>query len=162
MTLSNPIPKQSLPGSTKRELAFPSNFTLNHLLPNGSNIRTQKLNIMKKKLLTLIASAIVGLSAFAAATPQFPGGKEALDNYITTNLKYPERPLNQGIEGVVKVEFTVNTDGSIGSIKIVRLVDPDLEAEAIRLVKSMPAWIPADQGPDTATVEIPFLIPNEQ
>ncbi|MBD5284607.1 MAG: TonB family protein [Bacteroides sp.] len=117
---------------------------------------------MKKKLLTLIASVAIGISAFAAATPQFPGGKEALDNYITTNLKYPERPLNQGIEGVVKVEFTVNTDGSIGSIKIVRLVDPDLEAEAIRLVKSMPAWIPADQGPATATVEIPFLIPNEQ
>ncbi len=116
---------------------------------------------MKKKLLTLIGAVIVSISAFAAATPEFPGGKEALDNYIATNLKYPERPLKQGIEGIVRVEFTVNTDGSIGSIKIVRLVDPDLEAEAIRLVKSMPAWIPADSGPATATVEIPFLIPGE-
>lgn len=117
--------------------------------------------LMKKKLLALIVGVMAALSAAAASVPQFPGGKEALDNYIATNLKYPERPMNQGIEGIVQVEFTVNTDGSIGSIKIVRLVDPDLEAEAIRLVKSMPAWIPADSGPAKATVDIPFLIPGE-
>lgn len=116
---------------------------------------------MKKKLMTLIAGAMVAVSAFAGATPEFPGGKAALDNYISTNLKYPERPLHQGIEGVVRVSFTVNADGTIGSIKIVRLVDPDLEEESIRLVKNMPNWIPADSGAATATVDIPFLIPDE-
>ena len=111
-----------------------------------------------KKLTLLLAAVLTSIVAMAASTPQFPGGKEALDSYIKENLKYPERPKNQGIEGIVTVEFTVNADGTVGAIKIVRLVDPDLEAEAIRLVKTMPAWIPADGGPAKATVEIPFLL----
>lgn len=113
---------------------------------------------MKKKLLMLAAASMIGLSALAGATPEFPGGQEALKAYITDNLKYPERPLKQEIEGIVQVQFTVNADGTIGSIKIVRMVDPDLEAEAIRLIKSMPKWVPADSGAATATVDIPFLI----
>lgn len=56
----------------------------------------------------------------------------------------------------------MKSDGSIGSIKIVRMIDPDLEQEAIRLVKSMPKWTPADDGGNpvdaTATVAIPFIL----
>lgn len=63
---------------------------------------------------------------------------------------------------MVTVQFTVNTDGSIGSIKIVRMVDPDLEQEAIRIVKKMPAWIPADKDgspvESTAEVAVPFVL----
>lgn len=116
---------------------------------------------MKKKLMTLAAAAMIGLTAFAGAKPEFPGGQKALDEYISSNLKYPERAKNQEIEGIIQVQFTVNADGTIGSIKIVRLLDPDLEAEAIRLVKNMPNWIPADSGAATATVDIPFLIPGK-
>ena len=100
------------------------------------------------------------LSLLAAENPTFPGGDEALNAYIAQNLKYPPTAKENGIEGVVNVSFTVNPDGSIGSIKIVRMVDPDLEQEAIRLVKNMPAWTPADSNgqpvPAQATVAIPF------
>ena len=105
------------------------------------------------------------VSAFADAPAQFPGGKEAMDSFIKSHIQYPAAAKDNGIEGVVNVSFVVNTDGSIGTIKIVRLIDPDLEQEAIRLVKTMPAWTPAEKGgaPEKSTVEIPivFELPSE-
>lgn len=100
----------------------------------------------------------VSMLAYGADKPEYKGGQEALDNYIATNLKYPKRAADNGIEGVVNLQFIVKTDGSIGTIKVTRLIDPDLEAEAIRLVKSMPAWIPADSNgqPVEATVTLPI------
>ena len=103
-------------------------------------------------------------TAFAGPKPEYPGGQQALQEYITTNLKYPDTAKANGIEGTVDVAFTVKTDGTIGAIKIVRMVDPDLEAEAIRLVKGMPAWTPADNNGkpvDAQTqVQINFLLPR--
>ena len=98
-----------------------------------------------KKLFTLAATAFLAFAAYAAA-PQFPGGKQALDEYIASNMKYPETAKSNGIEGAVDVAFTVKADGTIGAIKIVRMLDPDLEAEAIRLVKNMPKWTPGDNN----------------
>jgi len=117
---------------------------------------------MKKILfsLALVLSAVI--SAPAATTPSFPGGDEALTEYISANMKYPDIAKENGIEGVVPVSFVVKTDGSIGSIKVLRMIDPDLEAEAIRLVKSMPAWIPAKENgvavESTRTLDIKFRL----
>ena len=101
--------------------------------------------------------------AFAADKPQYPGGDAALKEYIKSNLKYPQAAIDHGVEGTVDVAFVVKTDGSIGTIKIVRMVDPDLESEAIRLVKGMPAWIPADKNGTPveapAQVAIDFVMP---
>lgn len=76
----------------------------------------------------------------------FPGGEKALAEYIETNRKYPQTAKNYGIEGVVDIKFLVKTDGKLEQLSIVRLIDPDLETEAIRLVKEMPAWQPATVG----------------
>lgn len=117
---------------------------------------------MKKFILAL--AALLGMSAGAwALTPAaFPGGEAAQEKYIAENLKYPAQAKENGIEGVVSVVFTVKADGSIGNIKIKRMVDPDLEGEAIRLVKNMPAWIPAnDNGSPVESVaetDIPFTL----
>lgn len=118
---------------------------------------------MKKLLLTL-AVAIGSIFAVDAAkvAASFPGGEAAQQEYIIANLKYPQTAKDNGIEGVVGVLFTVKTDGSIGNIKIKRMVDPDLEAESIRLVKSMPAWVPASNDgiavESTAEIDIPFTL----
>ena len=116
-----------------------------------------------KKILTLFVMAFAGtLLSMAADKPQYPGGDEALNKYITTNLKYPQVAKDNGIEGIVGVQFLVKEDGSIGSIKIIRMVDPDLEQEAVRLVKNMPAWIPADKDGSPveapAQVNVPFIL----
>lgn len=116
-----------------------------------------------KKLAMLVAGLGMGLVAYAGAVPEYPGGKEAMDQYISENLKYPKSAQDNGIEGTVDVSFMVKADGSIGTIKIVRMIDPDLEAEAIRLVKGMPAWTPADNNGKPvdapAQVQINFVLP---
>lgn len=117
---------------------------------------------MKKFLMTIAACLGLGFGAWAITPASFPGGEEAQQQYLLVNLKYPQSAKDNGIEGVVAVIFTVKTDGTIGNIKIKRMVDPDLENEAIRLVKSMPAWEPAlDNGTpveSTAEVDVPFTL----
>lgn len=117
---------------------------------------------MKKIILTatLLTASLTAL----ASDPQYPGGESALNTYISQNMQYPAIAIQNGIEGVVTVEFTVRPDGSVGTIKIVRMIDPDLEQEAIRLVKNMPAWTPAERNgtPVEANVTIPitFTLPE--
>ena len=118
---------------------------------------------MKRILLTLML--LVGAMAlYAADKPTFPGGDEALPNYLSENLKSPTpAPLN-GIEGDVPMQFIVKADGTITSVKVTRMIDPDLEAEAIRLVKAMPAWTPATQNGTpvdaTADITVVFRLPD--
>lgn len=117
---------------------------------------------MKKTILAFAASVAGCLSAMALTPASFPGGADAMAAYIEKNRQYPPTARANGIEGVVNVAFTVNKDGSIGNIRIIRMVDPDLEGEAIRLVKQMPAWTPAsDNGSaveSTAEVSVPFTL----
>lgn len=116
---------------------------------------------MKKLLFTFLLLLSATFTLSAAATPTFPGGEAALKAYLDQNLKYPPRAIENGIEGNVPLQFVVKADGSITSVKVTRMIDPDLEAEAIRLVKNMPAWIPADSGDATADLTIVFRLPDE-
>ncbi|MGK7390792.1 MAG: energy transducer TonB [Candidatus Cyclobacteriaceae bacterium M2_1C_046] len=77
------------------------------------------------------------------ATPK--GGYETFYQYINENLKYPKTARNKGIEGVVYVQFVVNKDGSISDIKVVRNVETDLDAEAVRLIQGAENWNPPTQ-----------------
>lgn len=113
---------------------------------------------MNKKILALAVAAGITIGAAAAEKAQFPGGEEALQTYITENLHYPAAAKDNGIEGNVDLEFIVKADGSISSVKVVRMIDPDLEAEAIRLVTSMPKWTPADSGDTTVKLTVPFRL----
>lgn len=98
---------------------------------------------MKKALLTILVALGLSAGAWAMTPASYPGGAQAYQEYIADNLQYPAPAKENGIEGEVAVQFTVKADGSIGNIRIKRMVDPDLESEAIRLVKQMPAWNPA-------------------
>ena len=120
-----------------------------------------------KRLIILSLALLVGfmMSVYAQTSqPSFPGGDEALMQYLADNVCYPEIAAEMGIEGVVTVEFTVKADGSIADAKIVRMVDPDLEEEALRLVNSMPRWTPAsDNGTPTEarySLPIKFRLPT--
>ena len=76
--------------------------------------------------------------------PVFPGGQEALKNYLQ-KLKYPEAAQKKKIEGRVIVRFVVKKDGAIDDIKVVHSIDPLLDQEAMHLVRSMPKWTPGSQ-----------------
>ena len=78
--------------------------------------------------------------------PQFPGGEAELYQYIQTHIQYPPEYGDVYIQGRVVVQFVVEKDGSIGEVKVVRSLDKDLDAEAVRLVKSLPKFTPARQN----------------
>ncbi|MBR5973289.1 MAG: TonB family protein [Paludibacteraceae bacterium] len=77
---------------------------------------------------------------------EFQGGMNALKEYLRCNLCYPEQAANLGLQGRVIVSFVVNTDSTISNVQIERGVDPLLDDEAIRVVSSMPKWIPGEQN----------------
>ena len=74
--------------------------------------------------------------------PEFPGGDNELLNYISNNLKYPESAKENGISGRVSLLLTINEKGEIADVKIIRGICPELDEEAVRLVKAMPKWEP--------------------
>ena len=78
--------------------------------------------------------------------PSFPGGSQALVDFLRENTKYPEQALKDSIEGRVVVAFVIDTDGSITKPEVVRSVHPLLDAEALRVVKLMPKWEPGSEN----------------
>ncbi len=77
--------------------------------------------------------------------PQFPGGIDSLYAFIQRNLRYPEKAFSYKIEGTVYVTFSVEKDGSISAIKILRDIGGGCGDEVVRVVKLMPKWIPGKQ-----------------
>lgn len=89
--------------------------------------------------------------------PSFPGGTEALLSWISNNLKYPVKAEENGVQGRVVCSFVVDRDGSIQDIQVVKSIDPSLDAEAIRLLNSMPKWTPGMQN--GVSVRTKFTLP---
>ena len=78
--------------------------------------------------------------------PQYPGGQTAMLKYIMENIKYPKQIMEEGIQGRVTVSFIVEKDGRVSNVRLLRSVQPSLDKEAIRVVKSMPKWTPGKQN----------------
>ncbi len=94
--------------------------------------------------------------------PEFPGGDLALRQFIAKTVKYPVSAQESGKQGKVYVNFVVEKDGSVGRVKVVRGVDPALDMEALRVVKSSPKWTPGKQRGEAVavsyTVPINFML----
>ena len=89
--------------------------------------------------------------------PSFPGGPSALMKYLSENVKYPVVAQENGVQRRVVVSFVVEKDGHITDVKVVRSVDPSLDKEAARVVKSMPSWIPGKQN--GSAVRVKYNVP---
>ncbi len=89
--------------------------------------------------------------------PSFPGGNQALMEYLSKNVKYPVVAQENGVQGRVVVSFVVERDGSITDVKVVKSVDPSLDREASRLVSGMPKWIPGKQN--GSAVRVKYNVP---
>jgi protein TonB len=77
--------------------------------------------------------------------PEFPGGDPALLKWISEHISYPTIAAENGIQGRVSCTFTVNVDGSVSDVQVVRPVDPNLDKEAIRVLKMVPKFKPGEQ-----------------
>lgn len=94
---------------------------------------------------------------FAEEMPGFVGGDKALYEYLANNIKYPKREKQIGVEGKVYVEFVVGKKGEITNVKIKKGVSEALDAEAIRVIKSMPNWLPGKQN--GRAVKVIYVMP---
>lgn len=91
--------------------------------------------------------------------PQFTGGNDAMEAYINNNLKYPAEAVKGKITGKVTVSFVVSGKGKVKDVAVVKSVNPALDAEAVRVISSMPDWKPGKQG--GKGVDVQFRVPVE-
>ena len=89
--------------------------------------------------------------------PEFQGGQEELMKFLATRVRYPEAALKVGAQGRVIVQFIVETDGSISNVRVVKKTNDDLDAEAVRVIGSMPKWKPGRQNGQA--VRVKYVVP---
>lgn len=131
---------------------------------------TQTINIqtedIKNKPIEIVAAPVAApiqeedeqvIFQVVEEMPHFPGGEQALMKWLSENIRYPVIAQENGIQGRVICQFVVNTDGSIVDIQVVRGVHPSLDEEAVRVIKSMPKWVPGKQR--GKPVRVRFTLP---
>ncbi len=97
--------------------------------------------------------------ALVETKPMFQGGDaNNFSRWVATHLQYPEIAKENGVQGKVTLQFTVNTDGSVSNVKVLRGVDASLDKEAVRLVSSSPKWTPGKQRDRAVKVSYTFPV----
>ena len=93
----------------------------------------------------------------AEQMPEFPGGMKEMLKFLQENVKYPENAMKNNVQGRVIVQFVIEKDGTPTEFKVLRSVDPDLDAEALRVLQTMPKWKPGMQRGEV--VRVKFTVP---
>lgn len=93
----------------------------------------------------------------AEIMPEFPGGEQAMMDFVAKNVTYPKEAMEKEISGRVLVGFIVEKDGSITETEVVKGIGGGCDEEALRVVKAMPKWKPGKQ--DGKPVRVHFLLP---
>ena len=115
----------------------------NNLQNNSSVTLTDKLEISQTQG---VITKPITVDEVDGSMPEYPGGRQAMMSFLSKNTHYPAVCVKDSIQGVVVVQFTVDTTGKVTRAQIVRSVHPELDAEALRVVNSFPAWKPAMQN----------------
>ena len=119
--------------------------------------------MVMKKLVLVIIMACIAFASFAQdknaamevkstvasgfdKCAMYPGGEKGMNTFIHKNIDYPMAAIKGGKEGNVTVQFTVNTNGTVSNVKVVKGLEPSLDAEAIKVVSKMKGWTPAMKG----------------
>ncbi len=96
---------------------------------------------------------------YAEVKPEFPGGEDAMLEYLRDRIKYPKMAAENELQGLVYVQFIVNTKGKISDVKVLKGLGMGCDREATRVIKSMPIWSPASNGGNK--VNYSFVLPIE-
>lgn len=90
--------------------------------------------------------------------PEFPGGEQAMNDFLWKNLKYPQMAKDKGIQGKVWLSFVVDKDGTIKDVEVLRGIGGGCDEESVRVVKLMPKWKPGYQSGKPVMVKFRFPI----
>ncbi|HVU96274.1 MAG TPA: TonB family protein [Puia sp.] len=110
--------------------------------PAGQPVTTTPPKKVSTKKAT--AKIVVTEPMAGAIAPEFPGGQQALDNYVNNHIKYPQDAIDNDVTGIVRVSFIVDENGHITKAKLInpQRVGNGLDEEALRVVNNMPEWKP--------------------
>ena len=124
-----------------------------------TKILTVKKDAVLQEYEVVLAKEPLGGKAYDVVDemPEFPGGPQALLEYLMKNIRYPKEAEDVCVQGRVIVQFVVDKDGTIKDAHIVKSVYPALDEEALRVVNSMPKWIPGKQNGEAVSVK--YTIP---
>lgn len=134
--------------------------TLEAVLQRGVGITPQtqaKLAAAPKKQVKSQGDNVGKVFTVVEQLPEFPGGAPELYQYLARNIKYPKSAKERKVQGRVISQFVVRKDGSITDVKVVKGVDADLDAEAVRVISGMPKWKPGMQKGEA--VDVKYTIP---
>ncbi|RDV14371.1 TonB family protein [Pontibacter diazotrophicus] len=89
--------------------------------------------------------------------PEFPGGEQKMLNWLSRNIKYPKSMRKEKVQGLVVLSYVVEENGSIGEVEVVKELHPAADAEAVRMLNSMPAWKPGLQ--EGKPIDVRYTLP---
>jgi protein TonB len=93
--------------------------------------------------------------------PSFPGGNDRISGYLRQNLRYPEEAIKAKVQGRVFVSFIVTKEGQIKGVTVLKGYDHGINDEAVRLIQTMPNWIPGKQSGHPVNVKYNLVVPFE-
>ena len=130
--------------------------------PDAANNEGKSASLEGKK--DLNEKVVEGMFIAVEEMPSFPGGHDALSEWISSNMKYPAEALKNNISGQVSVGFTVTWQGKVKDVRVAKPGNPLLDAEAVRVISSMPEWNPGKQGgkPVSVSMNVPINFSNEK
>ena len=118
-----------------------------------STISTEKVSITPPSG----SSSTDNVMKLVEEMPEYPGGANAMLSWISDNVRYPREAINNNIEGLVHVNFTVSSSGKIKNVQVIKSVHQLLDTEAIRVVSDMPDWKPGSQN--GIPVDVDYVVP---
>lgn len=110
---------------------------------NKYSTRPMKMDVFNDSLKEVVPEPNDQIFNFVGIQAEFPGGEMELKKFLATNIRYPQRAIELGIQGTVYIQFVVSTTGEVSKIRIVRGVNLPMDAESVRVIKKMPNWSPA-------------------
>ena len=125
--------------------------------PNTEAPQEEEIKVEEVKTQVIEEAPKAEIFTVVEEQPGYPGGDEARIKYLQENIKYPEEAKELGVQGKVFVTFVVEVDGSITDVRVLRGIGSGCDEEAIRVVKSMPKWVPGKQR--GVPVRVQFNLP---
>ena len=129
----------------------------NDVILNLGNAKVDSTGIQEVVVADVVEPGFEKVFDVVEQMPEFPGGPEALMQFLAANVCYPEAAFKTGAQGRVLVQFIVDTEGRVNNAKVVKKVNDDLDAEAIRVIGSMPRWKPGMQS--GKAVRVKYTLP---
>ncbi len=147
--VNTPPPPEETPPTTQEIEKAPQvqvDPNAQYAIPTGNDQGNKVVDDEKNKIFTVVEQM-----------PEFPGGEDAMMDFLRKHITYPQPAKNANIEGKVILTFVVDENGNISDIEILRDIGGGCGAEAVRVVKAMPAWKPGKQNGNA--VKVKFVLP---